>query len=120
MVLRPSDKGEPWAPRRVFTNFRSAALEDFSAEQVRVLAELAAQITHPGLNARLADIAWSVGPSVKLSFLRILDRNSGGARPGDSDCWPVTTISAVGNAARWACEFNRARAVIGALFWPAT
>lgn len=58
LLLRPTDKGAPWGPRYVGDGWRMPAVEDFLA-QADAFEVLAAQLEHPGLRARLADIAWT-------------------------------------------------------------
>jgi hypothetical protein len=59
IVLRPSDRGAEWGPWVSTLTHRAPVPEDFRGEQSQVLAELAASLSHPGLRARLADIAWT-------------------------------------------------------------
>ncbi|QTN20853.1 hypothetical protein HZ989_07360 [Brevundimonas sp. AJA228-03] len=58
LVLRPSDQGAPWGPRAIGVGWRAPAVEDF-APQIEAFIEVARQVSHIGLRARLADIAWT-------------------------------------------------------------
>jgi len=58
LLLRPADQGSPWGPRYVSDGWRMPAIEDF-LPQAEAFETLAAQLDHPGLKARLADIAWT-------------------------------------------------------------
>ncbi|WP_165191636.1 DUF7380 domain-containing protein [Caulobacter soli] len=72
LVLRPSEKGEAWRARYASNTYRRPVLEDFSPDQARVLGELAGLVAHPGLKARLGDIAWSLdrklGKAAKIAI----------------------------------------------------
>lgn len=59
IVLRPADKGAAWGPRQTNGAYRSPAPEDLRGDQTPVLADLASLVAHPGLKARLADLAWT-------------------------------------------------------------
>lgn len=59
IVLRPSDRGAEWGPWISTLAQRAPVPQDFQGEQNRVLGKLAPSLSHPGLRARLADIAWT-------------------------------------------------------------
>ena len=80
----PADQGAPWGPRYVGDGWRMPAVEDFLA-QADAFEVLAAQLEHPGLRARLADIAWTNerhrGKSGRLAvdaYVECVDRLLGG------------------------------------------
>lgn len=58
MQFHPEDPAEPYGAMFVFEDKRSQIPNDFSAEQVAELAKAAAKIQHPGIRARIADVAW--------------------------------------------------------------
>ncbi len=59
IVLRPSDRGAEWGPWISTLTQRAPMPEDLRGEQSQVLARLAPALAHPGLRARLADLAWT-------------------------------------------------------------
>ena len=56
--LRVGDSSEPWVPRFVSPEGRSCTASDFRGEQTAILHDIALQITHPALRARVADVVW--------------------------------------------------------------
>ena len=59
IVLRPSDRGAEWGPWLSTLTQRAPVPDDLRGEQSETFAQLAPSLTHPGLRARLADLAWS-------------------------------------------------------------
>lgn len=56
--LRAEDPADAWGPRWQGPEGRSYTASDFRGEQTTVLAEIAADIPHPALRARIADVVW--------------------------------------------------------------
>lgn len=57
--LNPRDRGSVWGPSMSGPRGRTSIPTDFQGEQSSILAELAPSVAHPGVRARLADLAWS-------------------------------------------------------------
>ncbi len=72
IVLRPSDRGAEWGPWLSTLTQRAPVPDDFRGEQSQTFAQLAPLLTHPGLRARLADLAWTnnrkLGASATLAI----------------------------------------------------
>jgi len=72
IVLRPSDKGAEWGPWQSTVTQRTPIPGDLRGEHNQVLARLAPSLAHPGLRARLADLAWTndrkLGASAALAI----------------------------------------------------
>ncbi len=72
IVLRPSDKGAEWGPWQSTATQRTPIPGDLRGEQSQVLAQVAPSLAHPGLRARLADLAWTndrkLGASAALAI----------------------------------------------------
>lgn len=72
IVLRPSDRGAEWGPWLSTRTQRAPIPDDFQGEQSQTFARLASSLTHPGLRARLADLAWTndrtLGASAALAI----------------------------------------------------
>src|SRR5688572_12127269 len=60
MMLNPQSLNEPFKPSMVAAGNRSAIPVDFQEAEAALLAEIAMEIDHPWLQARLADLAWTV------------------------------------------------------------
>lgn len=58
MMLEPNNKNEPFKPLAVFSDRRSAIVDDFSAEDISFFSDIIPEITNIRLKARLADIVW--------------------------------------------------------------
>ncbi len=58
MMLKPKSVNEPFAPLAVFDGKRSALPEDFSEDDVSLLAEIAPELDDDWIKARVADIVW--------------------------------------------------------------
>jgi len=73
IVLRPSDRGAEWGPWLSTLTQRAPIPDDFKGEQNRTLAQLAPLLTHPGLRARLADLAWTNDRKLGTSAILAID-----------------------------------------------
>lgn len=58
LMLRPDDK-QPFGILAVFYTCRSAALDDFSDQQIKVFGEVLLEIADSELRSRIADIVWT-------------------------------------------------------------
>lgn len=56
--LVAASASEPFKPMMVMGNKRTSVTDDFTPEQAALLAEFLAEVDHPFLRARLADLAW--------------------------------------------------------------
>lgn len=56
--FKPDDRIEPYGPFMVMDGRRSSIPTDLLTDQVTILAQLAPDITHPALRARIADVCW--------------------------------------------------------------
>jgi len=57
--LNPRDRGSVWGAKIVTSKWRTAVATDFQGEQSAILAVVAPKLSHPGVRARLADIAYT-------------------------------------------------------------
>lgn len=61
IFLDPGDASTPWRPMATFTDGSTTVTpQTFKGAQVAVFADLIADVRHPGLRARLADLIWSL------------------------------------------------------------
>jgi hypothetical protein len=71
--LKVDDRAEPFGPMWQSPEGRTCTASDFRGEQTAILAELASEVEHPVLRARLADIAWyndrKLGDTGKLAAM---------------------------------------------------
>jgi len=58
MMLVPDNAQVPFRALMSFGDRRSALPEDFTSEQVDILAQFVAEVDHPFLQARIADVVW--------------------------------------------------------------
>lgn len=58
MMLKPNSPTEPFTPRSVLYNSRSAIMDDFSEDHLKFFGEIVLDISDPELRARIADILW--------------------------------------------------------------
>lgn len=58
MMLQPGSLNEPFKPFAVFGDRRSAIPDDFTADDLLLFAQIVAEIDHPLIKARLADLLW--------------------------------------------------------------
>ena len=68
MMLEPNNKNEPFKPLAVFSDRRSAIVDDFSAEDISFFSDIIPEITNIHLKARLADIVWVKAPKRELKY----------------------------------------------------
>lgn len=57
--LKDDDPNEPFEPRMVIANGRTAALNDFLDEDLDLMSEFLEEVEDPDLKARIADILWT-------------------------------------------------------------
>ena len=112
IVLRPSDRGAEWSPWLNTPTQRAPVPDDFRGEQSQTFAQLAPSLTHPGLRARLADLAWSndrkLGASATLaidSYCECAEQLVGGRS--------VPSFNAPGLASTEALQYVERALVIG-------
>lgn len=73
MHFKPGDWAEPYGPNFVFGDKRSITPADISAELAAGLAKHAADLKHPVLRARIADIAWVVSRKLGAAATAAID-----------------------------------------------
>lgn len=60
-MLVPDNWNEPFEPMMRMDGRRSVLPEDLAEEELRLLAEIAPQLSEPTIRARVADVAWAYG-----------------------------------------------------------
>ena len=60
MSLKPSSKAEPFQPSMIMNGKRSALVEDFTADDIKLFSEILPEIADPHIAARISDILWLV------------------------------------------------------------
>lgn len=112
IVLRPSDRGAEWGPWLSTPTQRAPVPDDFRGEHNQTFARLAPSLTHPGLRARLADLAWfndrMLGASATLaidSYCECAEQLVGGRS--------VPSFNAPGLASTEALQYVERALVIG-------
>ena len=58
MMLKPKSVNEPFAPLAVFDGKRSALSDDFSQDDISLLADIASELDDDWVKSRIADIVW--------------------------------------------------------------
>lgn len=71
MMLKESSTTEPFAPMFVKPEYRSAVIDDFCDEHLRVLSEIVFDILDPEIRARIADILWIKKRDIRIAELAI-------------------------------------------------
>lgn len=94
MMLTPADLTSPFKPFAVFQDNRSAIPADFDETDVTFFALIASHAVHPGLRARLADVAWLLNPRLGTGLLlaaiadyRTFPIDASTWHLGAGDCW---------------------------------
>jgi hypothetical protein len=85
IMLKVTDRGDPWQAFGSSGNWRTAIPSDFKGEQAEVIAGIVPDIVNPVLQARLADIVWSLNR--KRAGLR--RRQSPATSTPSRDCSPA-------------------------------
>ncbi len=86
MMLSPDNKNEPFKPLAVFPDWRSAIIDDFSAEDISFFSEIIAEVADIRLKARLADLAWLKAPKRDLNNA-LVAIDSYRQMPLDTETW---------------------------------
>ncbi|SDO18227.1 protein of unknown function [Paenibacillus sp. yr247] len=83
------DKPEqPFQPFIILQNSRSAAIEDFSDEQLSLLKELVPEISDPELKARIADVIWTTKRDHPMAKIAVESYLKSFEKLLDPDHWP--------------------------------
>lgn len=94
MMLTPADLTSPFKPFAVFHDNRSPIPADFDEADIAFFALIARHAAHPGLRARLADVAWLLNPRLGTGLVlaaiadyRTFPIDASTWRLGADDCW---------------------------------
>lgn len=71
MILKESSPTEPFTPMFVNPESRSAVIDDFCDEHLKVLSEIVFDILDPEIRARIADILWIRKRDIRMAELGI-------------------------------------------------
>ncbi len=112
IVLRPSDRGAEWGPWLNTLTQRAPIPDDFKGEQNQAFAQLGPLLTHPGLRARLADLAWTNDRKLGASAILAIDSYCECAEQL-ADGRSVPTFNAPGLASTEALQYVERALVLG-------
>ena len=71
MALKPGSLNEPYEAGRIWSNGRSAILEDFTERDLEFFESILDEITDCRLKSRIADILWILKNPKNIKFLEI-------------------------------------------------
>jgi hypothetical protein len=86
--LNLDPKEQPFHPKVVLQNYRSAVLADIRDAQLDVLREVAPQIIDPEMRARIGDILWVRKRDFRMAQLAIEAYLASATRLEDPQSWP--------------------------------
>lgn len=93
MMLTPAEKATPFQPLATWSDGRRTLIpEDLSADEIELLASLAAEVKNNLLRARLADLVWMKARKKGIAFAHMaIDAYR--LHPIDSDTWHMQGAS---------------------------
>lgn len=106
--LQVHDPSEPYVPMMVFRDRRTAAIEDFSAQELDRLRELIPFIAETELRARLCDILWERQRDHQMASTAIPAYVGAALQVEDADLWPPC-IDRLDRAAQLARALGQSR-----------
>ena len=90
MYLKLDTPEEPFGPMMVFHDRRTATVDDFDEDQLKLLTEVVADISDPELRARIADVLWLRKRDYHMAELAIESYLESAKRLEDPENWVGT------------------------------
>jgi hypothetical protein len=114
-MLRSDSNDEPFAPKAVFRNSRSAILEDIPDSHLEALKDIASTIKDAEMRARVADVVWITKRDFRMAELAVEAYLESAKTLEDPNNWPAC-VDRIERATRIAVSLGSKNRCFAAVF----